>query len=108
MERQLPSESQILERIALRLAVKVEHETRHIDEAERKLQVDRLIPVVEALASSEQGRRDLAGVCAAYLKEHRPETSIPAADPASAAADPPRRGGGGRGRGRRRRQRRGR
>ncbi len=111
-ERKLPTEAQILERIALRLSVKVEHETRHISEAEQKLQVDRLIPVVDALASSEQGRRDLAAVCAAYLREHRPETSIPEADRAAAAAPPPRRGGGGGGgggggdRGRRRRPQR--
>jgi len=110
-ERPLPTEAQILERIALRLAVKVEHEMRHIPQAEQKLQVDRLIPVVDALASTEEGRRDLAAVCAAYLREHRPETSIPEADRAAAAAPAPRRsgGGGGGGGGRpRRRQRRGR
>lgn len=103
-ERPLPSEEQILERIRTRLSVKVEHETRHIPESERRLQVDRLIPVVESLASTEQGRRDLAAVCAAYLREHRPETTIPEADPSAAPrpAPPPRRGR------RRRGQRRGR
>jgi ATP-dependent RNA helicase DeaD len=101
-ERPLPTEAQILERIRARLTVKVEHETRHVPEAERQLQVDRLIPVVEELAGSEQGRRDLAAVCAAYLREHRPETSV-----REAAAPAARERAGGEG-GRRRRRRRGR
>jgi ATP-dependent RNA helicase DeaD len=87
-ERPLPGEEQILERIRDRLAVKVEHEMRAIPEAERSLQVDRLIPVVEALVASEEGRRDLAAVCAAYLREHRPETSVHEAEATPAPAGP--------------------
>jgi ATP-dependent RNA helicase DeaD len=112
-ERTLPNETAVLERIRARLAVKVEHELRHVPDAERRLRVERLIPMVEALAASEEGRRDLAGICASYLQEHRPETSV--------SDVPPRRAGetgggegrgrpegrpGGRGRGRRRRPRR--
>jgi hypothetical protein len=80
--------------------------------------VDRWIPLVETMASSEEGRRDLAAICASYLKEHRPLTTIEeprpgAASPASRAVSDPdsqrvperRSGGGGGGaRGRRRRR----
>jgi hypothetical protein len=80
---------------------------RQLPERERRFQVDRFVPIVERLADNEQGRRDLAAVCAAYLKEHRPETTVkpvPAAPKASDADAPenrpperrgrrPRRGG---------------
>jgi hypothetical protein len=78
--------------------------------------VDRLIPVIEAMTESHEGRRDLAAVCAAYLEEHRPETSVsstdvegeaPAADApgkADAASRRPRRGGERKGGQRRRRR----
>jgi hypothetical protein len=103
----------VLDRIRQRLAVKVEYEMRHIPEAERELQIDRLMPVVEGLVASAEGRRDLAAVCASYLREHRPETTVREADTERSA--PPRpaasgsaggggRGGGGRGRRRGRRR----
>ncbi|HSD26866.1 MAG TPA: C-terminal helicase domain-containing protein, partial [Vicinamibacteria bacterium] len=75
-ERPLPDESLVLDRIRQRLAVKVEYEMRHIPESERELQIDRLMPVVEELVASAEGRRDLAAVCASYLREHRPETTV--------------------------------
>jgi ATP-dependent RNA helicase DeaD len=106
-ERRLPTEQQTLERLRERLMVKVEQEVRQLPERERRFQVDRFVPIVERLADNEQGRRDLAAVCAAYLKEHRPETTVkpvPAAPKASDADAPenrppqrrgrrPRRGG---------------
>ena len=51
-------------------------EIRHIAQRERAWKVDRLIPVVEAMAADEDGRRDLAAICASYLREHRPETTV--------------------------------
>jgi ATP-dependent RNA helicase DeaD len=114
-ERPIPSEAQILGRIRERLAVKVEHEMRGIPESERTWTVDRLIPVVDGLAETEQGRRDLAAVCAAYLQEHKPETSVQESEVEGAApSGPPGRGSdrgsdrGGSGSGRRRRRSRGR
>jgi len=114
MERKLPTEADILARIRERLEVKVEHEMRAIPERDRVWKVDRLIPIVEAMASSDEGRRDLAAICASYLREHRPETTV--AEP-ELAAQPSRprdagrpgsggsAGGGSRaGRGRRRRR----
>ncbi len=102
VERKLPSEKQIRERIAERIQVKVEQEMRPISDEERAYQIDRLIPVVEALADSQQGRRDLAGILAAYMKEHRPETTIQeqevAAAPSKGGRDNRRRSGSGRGR----------
>jgi ATP-dependent RNA helicase DeaD len=112
VERKLPSEADILARIRERVEVKVEHEMRAIPERDRLWKVDRLIPVVEAMASSDEGKRDLAAICASYLREHRPQTTV--AEP-ELAHQPPRprdagRSGGGSaggrrsGRGRRRRR----
>lgn len=111
-ERKPPTEKDMLARIRERLQVKVEREMRAIPEQQRSFEVDRLIPVVEAMAESHEGRRDLAALCAAYLKEHRPETGIgeieiPAAAPLVAKGER-RRAGRRRGRhsgGHRRRRR---
>ncbi len=108
-ERDLPSDQDLLARVRDRLAVKVEQEIRHIAQRERAWKVDRLIPVVEAMAADADGRRDLAAICASYLREHRPETTIQD-EPEKAAREASRRpskssrnGGGG---GRRRKRRR--
>jgi len=115
-EKKVPTDAEIAARLRDRLAVKIEHEVRHLSEPERRVQVDRWVPVVESLVATPEGRRDLAAVCAAYLREHRPETSV-SEEPAPAADAPAERGresgGGGRGarrggpaRGRRRGRRR--
>ncbi|MEE9606527.1 MAG: DEAD/DEAH box helicase [Myxococcota bacterium] len=98
-ERPLPSEEQLLDRVRERLAVKVEHEVREIPERERAWKVDRFVPIVEALAATPEGLRDLAAVCASYLRDHRPETGVtepPAVAPRESASSggdgPPRRG----------------
>jgi ATP-dependent RNA helicase DeaD len=75
-ERKIPSEQELLARTRERLQVKVEHEMRSIPPPQMAFLVDRLIPVVEAMTENHEGRRDLAAVCAAYLKEHRPQTSV--------------------------------
>ncbi len=111
-ERALPTDEHLLERIRDRLTVKVEQEIRHIPPRERAFQVDRLMPLVRSLAASEVGQRELAAIAAAYLREHRPETTVsesPAEATASAPRDPDaeRRPGGGGGGGRKRRGRRG-
>ena len=85
--------------------VKIEQEMRALPESLRKFYADRFVPVVEEMASTKEGRRDLAAICAAYLKEHRPETEVAANDvkpeaPLSEDEDrrnqPPRSGGRGR------------
>ncbi|MCS5635222.1 MAG: DEAD/DEAH box helicase [Myxococcota bacterium] len=97
IERKPPTEQDMLNRIRERIQVKVEHEMRHLSPAQMDFEVDRLIPVIEEMAKSHEGRRDLAGICAAYLSEHRPETTIqdePKTGDASPEAE--RRPGGGR------------
>jgi ATP-dependent RNA helicase DeaD len=94
-ERKIPTEALVTERLRERLEVKIEQEVRPIPERERRHKIDRFVPVVVELAASEEGRRDLAAICAAYLAEHKPviEPSLgPAsAEPAAAeAAAPPR------------------
>ncbi|MDE0886835.1 MAG: DEAD/DEAH box helicase [Myxococcota bacterium] len=108
-ERKPPTEKDMLNRIRERIQVKVEHEMRGLTPAQADFEVNRLIPVVEEMATSHEGRRDLAGICAAYLSEHRPETTIAPDAPENqtdAAATSEnrkpggsRRGGGGGGRG---------
>ncbi len=91
-ERKLPTDAQIAERLRERLEVKIEQEVRALPERERRARIERFLPVVGQLAENEEGRRDLAAICAAYLAEHRPvtEVSLPAAtraaDPEAAAA----------------------
>jgi hypothetical protein len=83
----------------------VEQEIRHIPQRERDWKVDRLIPVVEAMAANEEGRRELAAICASYLREHRPETTVhdePQKTPTPEAASKPSRDDGRRRRRRRR------
>lgn len=115
LERKIPSEADILARMRERLEVKVEQEVRAIPERERTWRVDRWVPLVEAMAASDEGRRELAAICASYLREHRPLTTVDEprlaarapqagrADDPDAERAPERRAGGGRSRRRRRR-----
>ncbi|MCL4685941.1 DEAD/DEAH box helicase [Myxococcota bacterium] len=100
-ERKLPTDAEMLERLRERLAVKVEQEVRAVPERERAWKIDRWVPVVTSMAETDEGRRELAAICSAYLKEHRPQTTVPEADLARATRDsdaeraPTRREGGG-------------
>jgi ATP-dependent RNA helicase DeaD len=85
-ERTLPTDEAILERLRERLAVKIEQEVRQLPERERAWNVDRFVPIVESLVSSPEGKRDLAAICASYLREHRPETTV--SEPIPAAPSP--------------------
>jgi ATP-dependent RNA helicase DeaD len=115
-ETKIPRDGEMLERLRDRLMVKVEQEMRAIPEAERAFKIDRLVPIAKEMASTPETLRDLAAILAAYLREHRPETTVaegsaPAAkEPESRPArrddddrPPPRRRRGGGGGGRRRR-----
>jgi ATP-dependent RNA helicase DeaD len=86
-ERPLPTEEQIVARLQERLQVKIEQEIRHLSPTDRALRVERLLPVVEALAGSDEGRRDLAAICGSYLREHRPETAVREGEPTAAPPD---------------------
>jgi len=105
-ERKVPTDAEIRGRHRERLMVKIEQEMRALPESLRKFHADRFVPVVEEMASTKEGRRDLAAICAAYLKEHRPETDVEAtggtADSSAPLSEdedrrnqPPRSGGGG-------------
>jgi ATP-dependent RNA helicase DeaD len=75
-ERPLPTETMLLDRIGERLEVKIEHEIRHMSIRDREWKVDRLVPLIRKMASTEEGLKDLAAIAASYLKEHRPETTV--------------------------------
>jgi ATP-dependent RNA helicase DeaD len=95
-ERMIPTEAEVAERLTQRLAVKIEHELRELGPRERKIQEERLLPAIEQLAKTDEGRRDLSAILFRYL---HPRGQAPAAE----AREPrPRRGGprsegGGRG-----------
>ncbi len=103
-ERELPTEKTILDRLRDRMSVKIEQEIRAIPERERVWKIDRFIPIVEGLFSTEEGKRDLAAICSAFLHEHQPETQVdesaaaPEEDPS--VDSPDRRSGQGRAGGR--------
>ena len=67
--------------------VKVEQEMRLIPDSIVNFQVERLSRVVEELTTTTEGRRDLSAICAAYLREHRPETSV--TEPKNAESESP-------------------
>ena len=105
-ERKPPTEKDMLGRIRERLQVKVEQEMRLRPPEEMRYAVERLIPVIEEMAKSHEGRKDLAGICAAYLAEHQPETTIETeaeAQPSSHGPKNPEGGNRGRPRGKKRR-----
>jgi ATP-dependent RNA helicase DeaD len=79
-ERKLPTEVDILARLRKRLAVKVEQEIRALPERERQIKIDRFIPMVADLMTTTDGKRDLAAICAFYLQEHKPETTVTVTD----------------------------
>jgi ATP-dependent RNA helicase DeaD len=102
-ERKLPTDAELLERLRERLSVKVEQEMRSVPERERAWKIDRWVRVVNEMAASEEGRRELAAICSSYLREHRPQTTVSEAEirPAPALASGARLGAS-----RRRRRRR--
>jgi ATP-dependent RNA helicase DeaD len=75
-ERPVPTDKQIAGLIGERLAVKVEQEIRALPERERQNLIERFRPIVETLTETEDGKQDLAAICAFYLAEHQPETTV--------------------------------
>jgi ATP-dependent RNA helicase DeaD len=100
-ERKVPKAEELTERLRDRLMVKVEQEVRALPEREREFQIDRFVPIVKAMIETDVGRRDLAAICAAYMKEHRPETQVRVA-PSTGGSDDTEGSGEGRDRGPRR------
>ncbi|HKJ25943.1 MAG TPA: DEAD/DEAH box helicase [Myxococcota bacterium] len=86
-ERKLPTEADLVRRIGERLRIKIEHDLREMPDKERAWRVDRLLPIVEDMGKTREGQRDLALLCAAYLQEHRPETTLPKTEAEKAAAE---------------------
>jgi ATP-dependent RNA helicase DeaD len=112
VERKVPTEAQLVQRTRERLQVKVEHEMRSVPAQQMAFKVEKFIPVIEAMAKDQLGRRDLAALCAAYLEEHKPQTTVDTpggdsapieVDPSDPATRPPAKRPGSRGRRPRRR-----
>jgi ATP-dependent RNA helicase DeaD len=78
IEREIPTEESMLEKLRKRLSVKVEQEVRSMPDRDRKAMMERFIPITEGLMRSPEGMRDLAAICAFYMQEHKPETTVPA------------------------------
>jgi uncharacterized membrane protein YgcG len=78
--------------------VKVEQEMRSIPAPDRGWKIDRFVPVVQKMGETDEGRRELAAICAAYMREHRPQTSVNETEAAPRQQPEflePRSGGGG-------------
>jgi ATP-dependent RNA helicase DeaD len=75
-ERKPPTQADIAHRKREQIEVKIEHEIRALSEEQRGVHVDSMIPIVKELASTEEGLRDLAAICDAYIREHRPDTTV--------------------------------
>jgi len=86
-EREVPKEAALRERLRERLMVKIEQEVRALPEKEQRFLVQRFVPIVEELAATEDGRGDLAAICAAYMREHKPEVRVTETPP-SERSDP--------------------
>ena len=79
--------------------MKVEQEMRSVPTADRAWKIDRFVPVVQAMGATDEGRRELAAICAAYMREHRPQTTVSELEnPPKPEFLEPRSGGGGGGR----------
>jgi ATP-dependent RNA helicase DeaD len=94
-EREIPTVASLSARIAQRAQIKIEHDLRELGEPERRLREDRALPVIESLAATEEGRRDLAGILYQYLygtpsEEDRPDPTPPATEPRSPVREEPR------------------
>jgi ATP-dependent RNA helicase DeaD len=81
-ERKAPTAANMRERVRERLMVKIEQEVRNLPDKEQRFLVERFVPIVDELSKTEDGRNDLAAICAAYMKEHKPTTSVPDDGPA--------------------------
>lgn len=75
-ERPVPTDQEIAGLIGERLAVKAEQEMRAMPQKERQILIERFRPIVETLCQTEDGKQDLAAICAFYLAEHQPETTV--------------------------------
>lgn len=99
-ERKPPTNEEIKERSAERITNQFSEKLSELDFPVSEAQVDRLIPIVETLASNPAGARRLAEICVAYLRD--PDEAPPKptqSDPSDRENQPPQRPAG---RGRRR------
>ena len=74
-ERPMPTEAEVRERVAQRYEVQIEHAVRHLTEHDRKQAELRMLPVVEHLGASADGRAELAAILFTALMKERPETA---------------------------------
>jgi ATP-dependent RNA helicase DeaD len=81
IERELPDEAGVSQRIAQRLQNRVEHDLRELGEAERQLRQQYMLKVVEEIASTDEGRRDLSALLFAYMRQQPHADATPAAEP---------------------------
>ena len=95
-ERELPSQDVLAGRTAQRVKNRIEHDLREMPERERQRRMERLLPVVEQLASSDEGRRDLAAVLFEYVftQPDAPEFTPPASSESTRSDDGGERGDG--------------
>ena len=82
-ERKPPTNEEIKEQVSNRIREQLSQKLSELDSAAPASEVDRLIPIVENLASKPDGIRRLAEVCAGFL--HDPSKVVPEPTPPEAA-----------------------
>ncbi|MEE8558300.1 MAG: DEAD/DEAH box helicase [Myxococcota bacterium] len=95
-ERRVPDDDEVMERVARRVLVRLEHELRELPEREREVRQTRYAPVLEKLSRGEEGRNALAALLFGYLRsppspEGAPGPTPEATETRSAAGDRPHR-----------------
>jgi ATP-dependent RNA helicase DeaD len=92
VERELPSHEIVAKRIARRLQNRVEHDLRELGERERQLRQEYMLPAVDEICSTEEGRRDLSAILFAYMRQqpHAEATPVAEAAPAARSREPRR------------------
>jgi ATP-dependent RNA helicase DeaD len=92
VEREFPDHAVVAKRIAHRLQNKVEHDLRELGERERQLRQEYMLPAIDEIASSEEGRRDLSAILFAYMRQQPHSEATPTADapPRASSREPGR------------------
>lgn len=87
-EMPLPEGDAVADRIAKRFEAHLERDLRGLGERERRLHEERMLPVIERLAATDEGRRDLSALLFHYLREEASDPASPHVEPAGPPPEP--------------------
>ena len=76
-ERPIPTAADVAARLRQRIQIRLEHDLRELGEREREVRQRQLLPAVQELIQTEEGRLELAMVLATYLRTPPREAEEP-------------------------------